>query len=102
MTEKSLLLFLLLSCFFSNSQEKNDTIIPLVETIYLKKVDLISNQIQSNYPTTKKNINLEQLNETNLGQDIPVLLNYLPNTFSQKKNNTLLISGIKTLLLFHL
>ena len=62
MKKKSLFLFFLSIFLISNSQEK-------VDTTYLKKVDLISNQIGSTYPTTKQNVNLEKLNTENLGQD---------------------------------
>ena len=75
MKTKSLLLFFLLVCFLSNSQEikeKNDT-------TFLNKVDLISNKIETTYPTTKKNVNVENLNDKNLGQDIPSLLKYEPS-----------------------
>jgi len=80
MKKKSLLLCLLLILSISNSQEKNDTTYLDSKIITpLKKVDLISNTIQSNYPTTKQNINIEKLNEKNLGEDIPSLLKYEPS-----------------------
>ena len=75
MKKKSLLLLFLLVCFFSNSQEikeKNDT-------TFLNKVDLISNKIETTYPTTKKNVNIDNINDKNLGQDIPSLLKYEPS-----------------------
>ena len=72
----SITLILILNLnFYSNSQEselKNDT-------TFLNKIDLISNKIQTTYPSTKKNINIEKLNEKNLGQDIPSLLKYEPS-----------------------
>ena len=70
----SITLILILN-FYSFSQEsefKNDT-------TFLKKIDLISNKIQTTYPSTKKNVNIEKLNEKNLGQDIPSLLKYEPS-----------------------
>ncbi len=70
----SITLILILN-FYTFSQEnefKNDT-------TFLKKIDLISNKIQTTYPSTKKNVNIEKLNEKNLGQDIPSLLKYEPS-----------------------
>lgn len=70
----SITLILILN-FYSFSQEselKNDT-------TFLNKIDLISNKIQTTYPSTKKDINIEKLNEKNLGQDIPSLLKYEPS-----------------------
>ena len=45
---------------------------------FLNKIDLISNKIQTTYPSTKKNVNIEKLNEKSC-QDIPSLLKYEPS-----------------------
>ncbi|WP_233890295.1 TonB-dependent receptor, partial [Tenacibaculum piscium] len=39
-------------------------------------------RVQANAPVTHSNISKKQLEKRNLGQDIPVLLNYLPNVVS--------------------
>lgn len=92
MKKNSLLSILLSICFLSQAQEskqKNDT-------TYLKKVDLISNQIQSTYPTTSKKVNLENLNYTNLGQDIPSLLKNEPSIiFSSDAGNGIGYSSLR-------
>ena len=70
-----LLILFIASSLHSFSQEKNFN----NDTTFLNKVDLISNKIQSTYPTTKKNIDLAKINKKNLGQDIPALLKYEPS-----------------------
>ena len=74
--KKFILLILFLNLIsYSFSQENNIE----NDTTFLNKVDLISNKIQTTYPTTKKNVNVENLNGKNLGQDIPSLLKHEPS-----------------------
>ena len=59
-----------------NAQEKiQDTI----KTQTLDEVLVKSIRVDSDYPITHSNVDKEELAKTNLGQDIPVLLNYLPS-----------------------
>ena len=85
-------LILLLVCIFSYSQEKEIT----NDTTYLKKVDLISNKIQTIYPTTKQTVNIEKLKNKNLGQDIPSLLKFEPSLiFNSDAGNGIGYSSIR-------
>ena len=62
------IILLIFTCLLTYSQENSN------DTIYLQKIDLISNKIQKIYPTTKQTVNIEKLKNKNLGQDIPSLL----------------------------
>ena len=67
------LLFLSISV---NSQEKKK------DSTKVQKLDevlITAIRVNADSPITHSNIDKEQLNERNLGQDIPVLMNYLPN-----------------------
>lgn len=51
----------------------------LKETQKLDEVLITAIRVNADSPITHSNLDKEQLNERNLGQDIPVLMNYLPN-----------------------
>lgn len=75
---KNLFLFVTVLCLSisANSQEKEQ------DSTKVQKLDeVLINAIRVNAdsPITHSNIDKEELKERNLGQDIPVLLNYLPN-----------------------
>tara|TARA_B100001057_G_scaffold462124_1_gene514792 strand:+ start:8682 stop:10862 length:2181 start_codon:yes stop_codon:yes gene_type:complete len=68
------LLFLFFFNVFSQEIEQNDTL----KVFELEEVKVSTIRAKSTDPVTHSNINKEDLKSRNLGQDIPVLLNYLP------------------------
>ena len=91
--QKFLINFIILFvCVFGYSQEKNIS----NDTTYLQKIDLISNKIQTAYPTTKQTVNIEKLKNKNHGQDIPSLLKYEPSLiFNSDAGNGIGYSSIR-------
>ncbi|MCF6294542.1 MAG: TonB-dependent receptor [Flavobacteriaceae bacterium] len=79
--ERSLLLlpFFILICVSSFSQEKqqDSTKIEKLEEVLVKAV-----RVNATSPITHSNITKEKLAKRNLGQDIPILLNFLPSVVS--------------------
>lgn len=69
------LLFLLVS-FSTYSQEKqqDSTKLETLDEVLVKAV-----RVNATSPITHSNVTKEQLQERNLGQDLPILLNYLPS-----------------------
>ena len=67
-------LFLFFINVFSQEIELNDTL----DVFMLEEVKVSTIRAKSTDPVTHTNINKEDLKSRNLGQDIPVLLNYLP------------------------
>mgnify|MGYP000246164071 CR=1 FL=1 len=61
--------------FLSNAQEKS----MLNDTIALDEVLVKATRVDEKAPFTQSNITKEEIESRNLGQDIPVLLNFLPN-----------------------
>jgi len=59
----------------SNAQEKS----MLNDTINLDEVLVKATRVDEKAPFTQSNITKEEIESRNLGQDIPVLLNFLPN-----------------------
>ena len=59
---------------FSQEIELNDTL----DVFMLEEVKVSTIRAKSTDPVTHTNINKEDLKSRNLGQDIPILLNYLP------------------------
>ncbi len=51
----------------------------LNDTVNLDEVLVTATRITENAPFTQSNITKEEIEERNLGQDIPILLNFLPN-----------------------
>ena len=63
--------------FFSlSAQEKvqDSTTIEILDEVLVKSI-----RVDADSPITHSNVDKEELAKTNLGQDIPVLLNYLPS-----------------------
>ena len=67
-------LFLFFINVFSQEIELNDTL----DVFMLEEVKVSTIRAKSTDPVTHTNINKEDLKSRNLGQDIPILLNYLP------------------------
>ncbi len=61
------------------AQQENDTI---KETETLDEVLVRSVRVDADSPVTHSNVGKEELEKRNLGQDIPILLNYLPSVVS--------------------
>ena len=70
-------IIILIMCFgfWSNAQEKSI----LKDTINLDEVLVKATRLNEKAPFTISNITKEEIEARNLGQDIPVLLNFLPN-----------------------
>ena len=78
-TKTYLSLFSIFFCLFSFSQEKpNDTI----KTTELKEVIVSSVRAKDKNPITFTNVSAAEIAPRNLGQDIPILLQYLPSVVS--------------------
>ncbi len=70
--------FLIASAFLFGQETKKDSInSELLNEVIVKGV-----RVKNNAPVTHSNISKEELSKRNLGQDIPILLNYLPSVIS--------------------
>ena len=75
MNKKVLLFFTLLIGVMSFAQEKSI----LNDTIDLEEVLVTAIRVNKKAPFTQNNISKAKIEQRNLGQDIPILLNFLPN-----------------------
>ena len=71
----------ILTIFFSVISFAQDNSI-LNDTINLDEVLVKATRVDKKAPFTQSNITKEEIEERNLGQDIPILLNYLPNVIT--------------------
>ena len=71
---KGFIFLTFLSSFSQNKEESSDSI----KVFILEEVRVSSIRAKSTDPVTHTNINKEDLKSRNLGQDIPILLNYMP------------------------
>ena len=71
---KGFIFLTFLSSFSQNEEESSDSI----KVFILEEVRVSSIRAKSTDPVTHTNINKEDLKSRNLGQDIPILLNYMP------------------------
>ena len=69
--------FILFTCSNSFSQEIIETTDSL-KVFMLEEVRVSSIRAKKTDPVTQSNVNKEEIKSRNLGQDIPILLNYLP------------------------
>ena len=68
----------------------------LQDTIYLEKVDLISNKVSDDEPVVKETIFIEDYSEKNMGTDIPSLLKLTPSMlFTSDAGNGIGYSSIR-------
>ena len=73
---KNIFFLLFIFCFTINAQQiATDTL----ETQNLEEVIVSSVRAKENLPIAFNNISKAELSKRNLGQDIPILLNFLPN-----------------------
>jgi iron complex outermembrane recepter protein len=73
--KRGILYLVLFYSIFSYTQEKSI----LKDTINLDEVLVKATRIDENAPFTQSNLTKEEIETRNLGQDIPILLNFLPN-----------------------
>ena len=66
--------FLLTLMSFSQEKQKDSTKLETLDEVLVKAV-----RVEATSPITHSNVDKEELKKRNLGQDIPVLLNYLPS-----------------------
>ena len=66
--------FLLALMSFSQEKQKDSTKLETLDEVLVKAV-----RVEATSPITHSNVDKEELKKRNLGQDIPVLLNYLPS-----------------------
>lgn len=69
-----IILLLSISTVFAQEVEKDTTKVETLDEIVLTAV-----RVKENAPITHSNVRKDQLEKRNLGQDLPILLNYLPS-----------------------
>jgi iron complex outermembrane receptor protein len=69
-----LCLFALTFSAFSQEEKKDSTQVEILDEVLVKSV-----RVSKDAPVTHSNLSKEELAKRNLGQDIPVLMNYMPN-----------------------
>ena len=76
MKKLSLFLVIALISFLGNSQEKeqDSTKTEVLDEVLVKAV-----RVNADSPITHSNVKKESLEKRNLGQDLPILLNFLPS-----------------------
>lgn len=74
--------FLALSFITASAQENRKNTIDTTEIHSLDEVLLKSIRVEKDAPVTHSNVSKEELENRNLGQDLPVLLNFLPSVVS--------------------
>lgn len=76
---KNLFLLLALICFTTVNAQQNNKITDSTSTQKLDEVLVKAVRVDADSPITHSNVSKEEIGKRNLGQDIPVLLNYLPS-----------------------
>ena len=71
------IVFVLLA--FSSSLSAQETVLDSLEIQNLEEVIVSSVRVKDNIPIAFNNVSKEEISKRNLGQDIPILLNFLPN-----------------------
>jgi iron complex outermembrane receptor protein len=80
---KNLFLFLtLLVLSVSANAQQNETVLDTTKLEKLDEVLVKAVRVEPTSPITHSNIKKEEIQKRNLGQDIPMLLNYLPSVIS--------------------
>ena len=64
---------------FSLSLSAQESVLDSLEVQNLEEVIVSSVRVKDNIPIAFNNISKEEISKRNLGQDIPILLNFLPN-----------------------
>ena len=94
------LYFLILLSINIYSQQLTDTIQGTKQI--LDEVVVQSIRVNNNSPITHSNVYKKELSTRNLGQDLPVLLNYLPSVVTTSSVQQALRSASKSLMRDHL
>ena len=68
--------------FFSLSLSAQESVLDSLEIQNLEEVIVSSVRVKDNIPIAFNNVSKEEISKRNLGQDIPILLNFLPNVVS--------------------
>ena len=71
------ILFVLLA--FSVSLSAQESVLDSLDVQNLEEVIVSSVRVKDNIPIAFNNVSKEEISKRNLGQDIPILLNFLPN-----------------------
>ena len=71
------IVFVLLA--FSISLSAQESVVDSLEIQNLEEVIVSSIRVKENIPIAFNNVSKEEISKRNLGQDIPILLNFLPN-----------------------
>jgi iron complex outermembrane receptor protein len=69
-----LCLFALSFSAFSQEEKTDSTKVEVLDEVLVKSV-----RVENDAPVTHSNLSKEEISKRNLGQDIPVLMNYMPN-----------------------
>ncbi len=69
-----LLFFIASTSVFAQEKEKDSTQLQKLDEVLISAI-----RVKEGTPMTYSNVSKEELNKRNLGQDIPILLNYLPS-----------------------
>ena len=64
---------------FSLSLSAQESVIDTLEIQNLEEIIVSSVRVKDNIPIAFNNVSKEEISKRNLGQDIPILLNFLPN-----------------------
>ena len=64
---------------FSLSLSAQESVLDSLEVQKLEEVIVSSVRVKDNIPIAFNNVSKEEISKRNLGQDIPILLNFLPN-----------------------
>ena len=64
---------------FSLSLSAQESVLDSLEVQNLEEVIVSSVRVKDNIPIAFNNVSKEEISKRNLGQDIPILLNFLPN-----------------------
>ena len=73
---RNILITLFAFCITANAQE---SVVDSLEIQNLEEVIVSSIRVKENIPIAFNNVSKEEISKRNLGQDIPILLNFLPN-----------------------
>ena len=73
---RNIIITLFAFCITANAQE---SVVDSLEIQNLEEVIVSSIRVKENIPIAFNNVSKEEISKRNLGQDIPILLNFLPN-----------------------
>ena len=92
---KKIVIILFAFCITANAQ---DSVIDTLEIQNLEEVIVSSTRVKENIPIAFNNVSKQEISKRNLGQDIPILLNFLPNVVTTSDAGALTAIGTFTIL----